>query len=631
MAKTKAPYSDLIAGYVTSSNAADGSFKVKTPGGDELTVKTNSATYAEQTRNLGDGWTNPPKGYQEMLTPGQYVFAFGLWYPQGGAEFLEAKHLLFPATSKDDYVFEAPDWWVNQIREIGDFYLNGQFGDGAIDFKKYRTKLFLDGSRVDESIEVKQPMSRTVYGFAPTHLMAESGNTRQETDTISRTVYGFASAYLLTGEDRFLEAAEKGTKYLQDVMAKRDRDGIVYWLHAVDIKDDGTVTDILSSQFGDDFGAMPTYEQIYAIAGPTQTYRISGDPSILSDIEKTITLFDKYYKDNGPQGGYYSHLDPATFSATAESLGQNRAKKNWNSVGDHAPAYLINLWCATGEDKYADFLAYTADTIEGHFPDYANSPFVNERFFEDWSHDQGWGWQQNRAVVGHNLKIAWNLLRINSVRPNEKYVEFAKKIAAVMPGVGMDVQRGGWYDVMERSKQKGEDFHRLVYHDRKAWWQQEQGILAYLILSGVLKDPEYLKLARESSAFYNAWFLDVENGGVYFNTLADGLPYLLGNERLKGSHSMGAYHSTELGYLAQVYQNLLNFRQPLNMYFAPLPGGFKDNILRVTPDILPPGSIKIGAVEIDGKAHSDFDADALTVKLPQSSSRLKVKVRIDPV
>ena len=31
---------------------------------------------------------------------------------------------------------------------------------------------------------------------------------RQETDTISRLVYGMATAYLLTGEDRFLEAAE---------------------------------------------------------------------------------------------------------------------------------------------------------------------------------------------------------------------------------------------------------------------------------------------------------------------------------------------------------------------------------------------------------------------------------------
>ena len=133
------------------------------------------------------------------------------------------------------------------------------------------------------------------------------------------------------------------------------------------------------------------------------------------------------------KGGYFSHVDPITFNPRAESLGQDRARKNWNSVGDHAPAYLINLWLATGEQGHADFLAYTADTIAEHFPDYENSPFVQEKFFEDWSYDQSWGWQQNRAVVGHNLKIAWNLMRINHLRPNESYVKLANRIADIMP------------------------------------------------------------------------------------------------------------------------------------------------------------------------------------------------------
>ena len=57
-------------------------------------------------------------------------------------------------------------------------------------------------------------------------------------------------------------------------------------------------------------------------------------------------------------------------------------------------------------------LTYCADMIVKHFPDYDNSPFVQEKFHEDWSHDRTWGWQQNRAVVGHNLKIAWNLTRM---------------------------------------------------------------------------------------------------------------------------------------------------------------------------------------------------------------------------
>ena len=371
------------------------------------------------------------------------------------------------------------------------------------------------------------------------------------------------------------------------------------------------------------------YEQIYALAGPVQTYRITGDPRIRWDAEKTIDLFNTFYIDR-ERGGYFSHIDPITLDPRAESLAHNRARKNWNSVGDHAPAYLINLYLATGEPRYAAFLEDTFDTIAQHFPDYDQSPFVQERFFEDWRPDTTWGWQQNRAVVGHNLKIAWNLMRMHSLTPKESYAALARKIADIMPDVGSDRQRGGWYDVVERMLEPGQAQHRFVWHDRKAWWQQEQAILAYLIMQGVLQEPAYQQQAREAAAFYNAFQLDHDDGGVYFNVLANGLPYLMGNERLKGSHSMSGYHSMELCYLAAVYTNLLITRQPMDFYFKPQPDGFADTVLRVAPDLLPPGSIRLDQVWLDDQPYEQFDATALTVTLPPRDRRVRVKVRIVP-
>ncbi|MEP7104584.1 MAG: AGE family epimerase/isomerase, partial [Chloroflexota bacterium] len=254
-----------------------------------------------------------------------------------------------------------------------------------------------------------------------------------------------------------------------------------------------------------------------------------------------------------------------------------------------------------------------------------------ERFHEDWSHDKQWSWQQDRAVVGHNLKIAWNLMRINALRPKPEYVALARQIADVMPDVGCDRQRGGWYDVMERRLKPGRAKHSFVWHDRKAWWQQEQAILAYLILAGELKEETYLKLARESSAFHNAYFLDSDEGGIFFNVLANGMPYQTGTERLKGSHSMGGYHSTELCYLAAVYTNLLITRQPLDLYFKPQPKAFPDRLLRVQPDILPAGSVVIGEVWINGEVHQDFDAAAMTIKMPDVEGPLQIKVRLLPI
>jgi hypothetical protein len=219
-------------------------------------------------------------------------------------------------------------------------------------------------------------------------------------------------------------------------------------------------------------------------------------------------------------------------------------------------------------------------------------------------------------------------MRIHHARPSEKYEKLARKIAALMPAAGSDRQRGGWYDVVERTLAPGERQHRFVWHDRKAWWQQEQAILAYLIMYGSLGDPDYQKHAREAAAYYNAFFLDHGDGGVYFNTLANGLPYLLGNERLKGSHSMSGYHSMELCYLGAVYTNLMITGQSMDFYFKPYPKSFKDGILHVSPDILPAGSISIESVTIDGKPHHDFDANKLFVRLPNTDQRVKVKVTI---
>ncbi|MUG99124.1 STAS domain-containing protein [Scytonema sp. UIC 10036] len=608
MANVDFSFSDMLAGYVTDFDPHQGShgtFGLTTSHGKNFKIALTSTTYAELVRNLGEPYYDCTSQMAAMLAPNRYLFVYGIFYFDAGQHNFEAKHIVFLGRTEKEYLFEKQDWWVKQIQSLANFYLKAQFEDGEIDYRKYRTGIGLVGSK-------------------------ENSN-RQETDTISRLVYGFATAYMMTGDDRYLEAAEKGTEYLRQHMRFLDEsEEICYWYHAVDVKPDGSEQKIFSSEFGDDYDAIPAYEQIYALAGPTQTYRVTGDPRIMNDIELTINLFNKYFEDKTEKKGFFSHIDPITLSAHSPSLGHNRAKKNWNSVGDHAPAYLINLWLATGEDKYADFLEYTFDTIEKHFPDYEHSPFVQERFHEDWSHDTTWGWQQNRAVVGHNLKIAWNLMRMNHLKPKEKYVALAEKIAEIMPAVGSDQLRGGWYDVVERTLEPGQEVNRFVWHDRKAWWQQEQAILAYLILAGSLNKLEYQQWARESTAFYNVWFLDNEAGGVYFNVLANGLPYLLGTERSKGSHSMSGYHSFELAYLATVYTNLLIAKQPMDLYFKPKPGGFKDNILRVAPDILPPGSVRIGEVWINGHKHSDFDAENLTVKLPSTQDELKVRVRLLP-
>src|SRR5258708_26703103 len=104
--------------------------------------------------------------------------------------------------------------------------------------------------------------------------------------------------------------------------------------------------------------------------------------------------------------------------------------------------------------------------------------------------------------------------QVQSLKQKKNYFGLARKIAEDMPAAGSDQQRGGWYDVVERCLEGEQERYRFVWHDRKAWWQQEQAVLAYLLLHGTLKDPEYLRHARAAASFYNAFFLARDSVGV---------------------------------------------------------------------------------------------------------------------
>src|SRR5205823_5123189 len=138
------------------------------------------------------------------------------------------------------------DWWVQQVRRIADFYVTSEFGTGSttFDYREYRTDL--------------------------SELGTKTSSTRQETDTISRLVYGLATAYLLSGNQTYLDAATAGARYMVEHLCCVDRtQQIAYWYHAVTVLPDGTERKIFASEFGDDYNAIPCYEQIYALAGLT--------------------------------------------------------------------------------------------------------------------------------------------------------------------------------------------------------------------------------------------------------------------------------------------------------------------------------------------------------------------------
>lgn len=595
-------FSDLIAGYVTTVNPSRDGFCIKTRGGIEYSIQLKSNTSARIICNFEEPYKDCTARLDKMLLPSTYIFVYAIFYPINEGYIIEAQNIVFLGI--DEIGFTKQDWWKKQARSLGNFYLEAEFGGDEIDYRNYRTELSLSGKK-------------------------KTGDFRQETATLSRMISGCAFSYMLTGEETFLEAAEKGVDYLSKHMQFKDPDeDVIYWYHGIKVHEEREEK-LFASEFGDDFDAISIYEQIYALAGTSLTYRITYDPNILKDIELTIRLFENFYLDR-ENGGFFSHLDPLTLDPHSEFIQEKKGRKNWNSIGDHLPVYLIHMLMATEDNKYAKLIEYCADNICKHFPDFEQSPLVLERFMEDWSPDYDHKWQKNRGIIGHNTKIVWVLMRVYNLFPKPEYLELAKKIADVIPSVGLDLQRGGWYDAVERSLLPGENCYRFAFHDRKAWWQQEEGILAYMLLAGMLGDDTYYQIAIESAAFYNAYFLDHFDGGVYFSTLANGIPYLMDSERLKGSHAMSSCHAVELAFMAHIYTNIFFAKKPIEFYFKPYPHGIKEGVFHARPELLPMGSIYISKVWINDIPYFNFDPEGLTIQLSNLQERSKIKVQYMP-
>jgi hypothetical protein len=595
--------SETIYGEIISLKLEQRLLTVRTLLQQELTVVLLPQLWAHELVNLGQP-AKPLSDLNTDLVPGRWLTLRCIVYGSEQSLVVEAHELVLTSRDPVERFAHHPHWWRHQIVELADFYLRHLFGcseQPTLDYSRYRTSLGLDGDALADG--------------------------RQETAVLSRLVYGFATAFLMTGRSVYIEAARAGAAYLAEHFCQSDGiAGYTYWFHGLEFQQDGRRAVVLSSEAGDDFDAIACYEQIYALAGLAQTYRATGDPALLELCRSTIGFLRTYFRDSGPDGGYFSHIDPLTFNPLDDDLARNRGRKNWNSIGDHIPAYLIQLYLGTEEEEFKLFLLELQELLLNRFEPTDGSPFIQERFHADWTPDQSWGWQQNRTVVGHNLKIIWNLLRLHALAPDSRTVPFCKELIEPVMSHGFDHLRGGWFDMLERTAP-----HHLCWHDRKAWWQQEQGILALLQLQMLEPgNPRWATYADASLDFYNAWFLDHEHGGVFFSVTADGTPWLLGQEGQKGGHSMGGYHAFELCLCASSYGNLVLRQETLSLHFKVVPDQLPNRSLRVAPDLLPVGSVRLGGVLIDGKPWDGFNTTELTVSLPEGCAPMAVEVRLEP-
>lgn len=656
-----------LMGRVAEIDSETASFQVKCRSGDDFQISIGKETQFEMVRNLDDAnydrYPTPPEFsgspsdlVRKYIRANCLIVVRGVYQADGDKTRFNARVVYLLQAQDGHFLFESKNWWLKQIARLADTWLGYIFQDKQTyvidDFKLYRTNLNISGMSTNDTI--------------------------QECATLSRLIYGLSSAYLLTGCERFLSAARAGVHYQREMFRCLSNDGRrCFWAFGKQKTDFGYQL-INRSLNEDDKDTIPLYEQIYALAGLAQYYRITLDWEVLEDIGRTIRAFNDFFLDRESEygenayGDYFSHIDYVTTTWDSDALGHNQARKNWNSIGDHIPAYLVNLILATEPlpihaHTYEDLQIFTeickkilhttSSIILQKFPDPDPTvPFVNERFFRNWKPDHTWRWQQDRAVIGHNLKIVWNLTRvanyyayIGAKTENRKeageYKQFADrlmkladKLAINMSEVGIDLFRSGVFDAVERHP-TDDVFLEFPWSNTKDFWQQEQGILAYLILYGCTntdrdQKQDYLQIARELEAFWNLFFLDQDSKGIFFRVTDIGDPVVQGSYGQKGGHSISGYHAFELNYLAHIYNSLYVTKRPFCLYFKPSPNCRRQS-LNVLPDFVKPNMVEVSRISVNGSERSTLDPDNFRIELSedelQVGSETEIVVEFTPI
>jgi mannose/cellobiose epimerase-like protein (N-acyl-D-glucosamine 2-epimerase family) len=321
-------------------------------------------------------------------------------------------------------------------------------------------------------------------------------------------------------------------------------------------------------------------EQTYALTGLIAYYQATQAAGSIPAIERdkivdiiqrghafiTNHLLDKQY------GGFFDRYNLA--SGTVEFT------KSFNSTVYPATSALLDITRIADEPwrrQVCEQIKQLASLFVEHFPDPATG-FIKENFKEDWTPE--WrDWQKERViketgelseiapregdeadkitvsigVAGHNTQGALFLLRAmkllqaeDMVAPEEasRWYDTAKQLVDNMLERAYDWQYGGWHDVFVR------ETGQKMWHTNKAFWQQEQGLLAtglLALLESGGKGQRYRDATLQTLAFWDRAFIDREIGGDRSVVTREGNPP---PGEPKGGPGKSSYHSVEMARLA---------------------------------------------------------------------------------
>ncbi len=418
-----------------------------------------------------------------------------------------------------------------------------------------------------------------------TPVQYSAWGTQKNLQTQSRDAYGFVRAYQMTGNELYLYKARQALSFMY-AHAWDNVNGGWYW--ELDKKGNHTGNT-----------TKDAFHQHYALLGPTAFFEATRDSSQWTWAMKGYTNNESKLWDARPQYFGYYDLPNENWSS--------KTGKSFNSTVDAITTHLLHYYLMTGSSTYSTRMLQIVDNIMNHFV--ASMPAQKIGFVE--GYDANWiaSPSDTMTIMGHILKTAWCLCRVNEYFPDTTYIATAKKLFAHVYNNGYDKQLGGPYKDFSRTH--GQMLMWGIADTAKAWWQMEQAVTSGLFLYRATGDESYLKVADETLDFFMKYFVDHVNGEVYENRTRYGKA-AWGEQ--KGDGNKGGYHSIELGYYTWLYGSFFVNKQPFALYYN-FPVATTERTISLTPIEIALNTYHIKEVTRNGVAYNDFNSTGKTVHI----------------
>ena len=402
---------------------------------------------------------------------------------------------------------------------------------------------------------------------------------------IARHLFSYAVAYMLSGEEKYRLQADETYNYLIDKGWDQQYGG---WYNELDRQ--GAVVD----------ASKDLFMQTYAITGLAMYYLMNRDNTVKEYIDRSIDLLEKHAWDQ--QGGGF-------VSALNQDLSVKSYEKAFSPQLAPLSGYLLYLYTATRNSQYLEMSERILQTVLDNMT-HQVSGWVMERYDRDWQPIDG---KNDYMNTGHNIEVAWMLMRLYDLTGKEDYQRRAWEMNTRLLRYTFEPETGIWYHKVEVAD-------ALNHSNDSPWWVQAYGNMFQLYMYHDSGDLQYLQNFRKGAEFWNRHFMDITHGGAFLSVLADGSI----DKGHKAVRTKTSYHAMEHGLLNYLYLDIWVNRASISLHYY-INGA---ECRRLYPLPVEEMNYEIEEVLVGGKPWEEINYQGGFIILPEEDQSQEVIVRM---